>query len=383
MAPLITERTLHPLDETLMHQIPWTFAYAGTSDHRFYDRHWLACVDAEGRGAFISGIAFYKNMGVADGYFCVQQGDQQHNTRFSRPLNEDMQNLRISDFEIRIVEPFKRLEISLAGGTTPLSAELAFEASFAPYCEAHYVDSRGGRIGQEITRYDQSGRWSGWIDLGSGRLDVQDWWGFRDHSWGVRPGVGGFDRSVADPRTKLSATPATPSLSMLHVVMTFELGDRFVTAMCREDAAGNPTYVDGEVITRDGRHTGVRSMEFEVEFHPGTRAHRKVSARIVADDGSEFDVEATPFLHPWAYAGTGYDGGYRDGRGLGAWRGTVVEHDVYQFVAPDGVLMDGRPTPTGHREQFAKMVVNGESITGYCPVMTRGALPKYGLTEEG
>jgi hypothetical protein len=164
--------------------------------------------------------------------------------------------------------------------------------------------------------------------------------------------------------------------------MIFETAERFVEVMQREDAAGNPTYLDGQIISTDGRHTGVTSMEFGVSFYPGTRSHRMVSAHIVADDGIEFAVEATPFLHPWAYAGTGYDGGYRDGRGLGAWRGTVAEHDIYEYVAPDGVLMDGRPTPSGHREQFAKMTVNGETITGYCTVMTRGALPKYGLGED-
>ncbi|MDV7102434.1 hypothetical protein R4227_20525 [Gordonia amicalis] len=60
-------RALHPLDETLMHQVPWPFGFAGTSDPRFYDRYWFAGVDPAGDAGFISGMALYKNIGSATG----------------------------------------------------------------------------------------------------------------------------------------------------------------------------------------------------------------------------------------------------------------------------------------------------------------------------
>lgn len=53
---------------------------------------------------------------------------------------------------------------------------------------------------------------------------------------------------------------------------------------------------------------------------------------------------------------------------------------VYELVPPEAVLLDGDPTPSGHREQFAKIVVDGVTTTGYCTVMARGSLPHRGIS---
>lgn len=364
-------RDLHPLDETLMHQTPWPFRFAGTSDHRFYDRHWLAGLDPNGSGGFLSGLAYYKNMHVCDGYAAVQQASRQHNARFSRPLADDRVQLAVGDLRLDVVEPFRRLRLQWSGAGTPLSADLEYEAAFEPYCEEHYLDASSGRITQEITRYNQIGRWNGWLDAGDGRVEVRDWWGVRDHSWGVRPGVGGMDRSVADPGA--SAPP------MLHFVLYCATASTSVCVSRREDSSGRVTYLDGEAIGVDGSHMVVEDVELTVSFLPGTRTYAHVAARISCADGRTFEVEATPLLQPWAYAGTGYDGGFCDSRGLGVPRGRLVEHDVYDLVPPEQVLLNGAPTPSGHREQFARVTIDGEATTGYCTVMTRGALPHHGL----
>jgi hypothetical protein len=371
----MSTRDLHPLDETLMHQAPWPFRFAGTSDHRFYDRLWLAGVAPDGRVGFLSGTAFYKNMRVCDGYGVVQVDSSQHNARFSRPLLDGVENLRVGDLDVEVLAPFERIALRWSGRSTPLSCELEFRASFDPYCEEHYVDASTGRVTQEITRYNQIGRWRGWLAVDGRRIDVDDWWAVRDHSWGVRPGVGGFDRSVADPESSRDPTAA----AMMHFVVYCETGDTAICAHVREDGAGRRTYLDGEVIGKDGSHVLVTDVTVEPQFVPGSRAYERVSAGVDCADGRTFDISATPLLQPWAYAGTGYDGGYCDGKGLGVPRGHLVEHDVYQLVPPDGVLLDGRPTAPGHREQFARVVVDGVATTGYCTVMTRGALPRYGL----
>jgi hypothetical protein len=371
----MSTRNLHPLDETLMHQIPWPFRFAGTSDLRFYDRHWLAGVDPAGSGGFLSGIAFYKNLFVCDGYGVVQRGDRQSNARFSRPLRDDPVDAAVGDISVEVVQPFRRVRLAWSGKTTPLAAELEYWQSFDPYCEEHYIDASTGRVGQEITRYNQIGRWNGWLDDGGGRIEVRDWWGVRDHSWGYRPGVGGMDRSVADP----AGNDGSSASAMLHFVLYCATEDTSVCVSMREDAVGRRTYLDGEVIHVDGTHDVVTEVELRPHFHPGARTYDIVEARIGSREGRVFAIRATPLLHPWAYSGTGYDGGYLDGRGLGVPRGHLVEHDVYELIAPEEVRLDGRPTPPGHREQFARVEIDGTATTGYCTVMTRGELPRYGL----
>ncbi|WP_040724197.1 hypothetical protein [Nocardia veterana] len=368
----MSTRALHSLDETLMHQAPWPFRFAATSDHRFYDRYWFAGVDPEGRAGFLSGMAFYKNMHVCDGYGAVQAGRRQHNARWSRPLAADLEATAVGDLSVEVLEPYRQLRVRWSGATTPLSADLVYSSSFDPYTEEHYLDASTGRITQEITRYNQIGRWNGWLSVDDERIDVRDWWGVRDHSWGVRPGVGGLDRSVADP----AAGRAAP---MLHAVLYCATADTSICISRREDAAGRVTYLDGEVIGSDGTHATVIRADLSPRFVDGARVYESVSLHVDCDDGRSFDIEAAPLLEPWAYAGTGYDGGFDDGRGLGVPRGEIAEHDVYDLVPPEQVLLGGNSTPSGHREQFATVRVDGVRTTGYCTVMTRGALPHYGL----
>ncbi|OUS96341.1 hypothetical protein [Rhodococcus sp. NCIMB 12038] len=378
---MIDERSLHPADETLLHQAPWPFLYAATSDHRFFDRYWFAGVDPSGGFGFVAGLAVYKNMGVCDGFLCILEGDRQHNSRFSRALSDDVLTTGVGGLSVDVVEPYRQINVRLDNPDTPIAADLTFTSDHAPACEAHYVDSRGGRVGQEITRYHQPGRWEGWIQYPENKATVNDWWGTRDHSWGVRPGVGGFDRSVADPQAAKAASPTAPAASLLHIALVVEHDDLWVSLQQREDGEGRITFSDIVAMTREGLRLPVSVSAFDITFHPGTRQYDEVRLGLVIGDGQELTVRATPLIHAWAYAGTGYDGGYRDGRGLGAWRGNVAEYDVYVHADREEVLLDGLPTPTGHREQLAKMTVNGIDSTGYCAVMTRGALPHRGLAE--
>ncbi|MFN2538759.1 MAG: hypothetical protein ABR549_11540 [Mycobacteriales bacterium] len=368
----MSERQLIRLDETLWHQAPFPFRFAGTSDPRFYDRFWFGGVDPGGTGGFLSGLAFYKNVGVCDGYAVVQRDDTQRNARFSRRLAGDLERTGVGDLDVEVDEPFRHLRVRWSGERTPLCGELAFTADFEPWCEAHYLDVSTGTVSQEITRYNQIGHWDGWFDDGSGRVDVERWWAVRDHSWGVRPGVAGIGRSVADP--------ATGAAAMLHAVLYCATEDLALCVSVREDDQGRRTYLDGEAITVDGQHDTVVSVQLRPVFTEGTRTYEQVSMAVGMAGGAAFEVSATPLLHPWAYAGTGYDGGYADGLGLGVPRGELAEQDTYQLVPPEQVLLEGRPTSPGHREQFAHVTVNGVETTGYCTVMTRGALPAYGLT---
>jgi hypothetical protein len=367
----VNTRSLHSLDETLMHQVPWPFRFTATSDHRFFDRYWFSGVDPSGGGGFLSGMAFYKNMHVCDGYGVIQRSGRQYNARWSRPLADDMENSAVGDLAVDVLEPYHRLRVRWSGASAPLRADLEFTASFEPYVEEHYLDASTGRVTQEITRYNQIGRWNGWLELGAERIDVDDWWAVRDHSWGVRPGVGGLDRSVADP--------AARSAPMMHTVLYCATDTESFCISRREDAAGRVTYLDGEAISAAGTHVMLSSVDIEPRFVPEARTYESVRFGVELADGRTVEIVAEPLLQPWAYAGTGYDGGYSDGRGLGFPRGTLTEYDEYELVPPERVLLDGAPTPTGHREQFAVVTIDGTPTTGYCTVMTRGALPRYGL----
>lgn len=367
-------------DETLLHQTPWPVRYAASSDVRFFDRYWLTAADPAGVAGLIAGIAFYKNTGSCDGYVAIQTGDAQHNVRFARALDDDLDRMRVGDLEIRVVEPFERIELELRPDSSPLAAELAWHSTSPPHLEAHHFDAPAGRVVHDMTRYDQLGRWHGWIGVAEGdeRIEVRDWWGARDHSWGLRPGVGGFERSHGDPSTQ-TQLPTAPRAAMLHLVLFGECDGRFLVLQYREDASGRRLALDGELIEPNGVRIPVADADAEVDFAPGSRAYTEVRLAVTVATGATLRVRAEPLLHAWAYSGTGYDGGYRDRRGLGAWRGAVAEHDIYRFVPPDGVRLDGADVPPGHREQPVRLTIDGRPGIGHLPVITRGRLPRHGL----
>lgn len=366
------------LDETVLHQTPFPLRHASTSDVRFFDRYWLAAADPRGSAGLIAGLGFYKNTGSCDGYVSIQAGAHQYNARFARPLDDDRDHLTVGDLRIVVEKPFERIRLTVDPRSTPLAADLTWTSTFAPHLEAHHFDAPAGRTMQDMTRYDQLGRWQGWIDHGKGRIEVDDWFGARDHSWGIRPGVGGFEKSHGDP-SMTADMPTAPRKAMLHLVLFAEAGDEFIALQYRENADGRRLVLDGEVIGRDGSRQRVSDLELRIEFVEGSRAYREIELTATLEDDKTRVIRVEPLLHAWAYSGTGYDGGYNDRRGLGAWRGTLAEHDVYEYQPPEAVLLDGKPVPPGHREQPVTLTVDGVPGTGHCPVITRGALPRHGL----
>lgn len=365
-------------DDGLLHQTPWPMRHAASSDVRFFDRYWLTAADPAGSAGLIAGVAFYKNTGSCDGYVAIQVGAQQHNVRFARKLDEDVDRMRVGDLEIRVVEPFERIELALVAESSPLAAELVWTSVTAPHLEGHHFDAPAGRVVTDMTRYDQLGRWNGWLDHGAGRVEVRDWWGARDHSWGLRPGVGGVEPSHGDPSMR-TVLPTAPRAAMLHLVLFAEVDGRFLALQYREGPTGERIALDGELIERNGVRVPVADVAARIAFVPESRAYHQVRLDVRLVTGTTLVVEARPLLHAWAYSGTGYDGGFDDRRGLGAWRGTVAEHDVYEFVPPDGVRLGGVDVPPGHREQPVRLTIDGRPGIGHLPVITRGSLPHHDL----
>lgn len=360
------------LDETLHHQASRPFRMAGVSDHRFFDRYWFSAVHPTGEVGVIAGLAFYKNMGTCDGFMSVQKDGMQHNLRLSRPLAGQLDKTVVGPLRVSVVEPFRHLHIELGPNEHGIAADLHWHSDFPPHVEAHHLQVFHDRVTQDSTRYDQVGGWSGWLELTGERFAVDDWWGVRDHSWGVRPGVGGFEPALS-----------AASTSMLWLWSCFSADDYSCQFQLREDGEGNRLYFDGRLDYRasDGREP-VRAVDVrhEVSFVAGTRSFDHLHYELRLEDGRTIDIEAEPIVQPWAYSGTGYSGGYLDGKGLGAYRGEVMEHDVYDVSHPEIVLLDGEPQHPGHREQPVRVSLDGKpGYFGHMPVMTTGAVRRYGL----
>lgn len=374
---------LTPMDDTLWHTHPTTFDHVGTSDPRFFDRYWFAASDPEGSGTLQFTLGVYNNMNVVDAGFIVIRGDRQHNVRASRSLRPRFETV-CGPLRVDVLEPLHRARLRVAPGDHELAADLEWTSMLPAQEEAARFTRVRGRIVEESRRFDQIGECSGWIELGSDRIELDRWWATRDHSWGVREAMG-IEEPVTGP-----AKPASAGTLFAFLFFSSEtLGGHVQIAQFE----GRPSYFTAELARRDspGEEFAVLTgADLAVEFHDSSRPRRFRSATFEARlaDGSRLEIIAEALCPAVDMQGLGYSGGYDDGRGLGCWRGEEhVEYDVWDVSHPSEVVRAGgsvaRPM---HRIQPVRLTLRGAGLeeqgTGSLTLIAEGRLPQLGLEEE-
>jgi hypothetical protein len=181
---------LTPHDDFLVHQTPETFDHVFTSDRNFYDRYYFNCHDLTGETFLVIAMGAYPNVGVIDAFAtCVVRNERQYNVRASRELRGDRARSVVGPIGVDVLEGLRRLRVWCEPNDWGLSFDLTFEGVTFPFEEPHFFRRGGPRVVMDYTRLSQHGRWSGELSVGGQRLDVRpdEWWGARDHSWGIRP----------------------------------------------------------------------------------------------------------------------------------------------------------------------------------------------------
>jgi hypothetical protein len=226
---------------------------------------------------------------------------------------------------------------------------------------------------------------SGWVEVDGVRHDAERWFGARDHSWGVRPGVGGFE-----PQTGAPGPGGMMFMSQSVFFWLAYLADDghggYLRLMYNDPGSqrrvlgGGLRYPEGDGV----REVGIVDAEIDdLAFFEGTNVAKRVALTVLTAEGGKVVIEGdTPLLSaPWAYRGTGYDGGYDDGNGLGHYRGEYVEEiDTYDVSHPEDVVMpNGESVRLPHREGAFRLRVDGVPAWSHFPIFARGPLPQWGL----
>jgi len=374
---------LSPLDETFMHQAPVPFAQTVVSDHRFFDRMWLAG-HSKDHCHFLMGMAAYKNTNAFDGYIAVIRNNRQYNLRLARPLLPDPALMAVGPLAVEIVKPLEQLRITISPGEHGISGELVFTSTVPVSLEAPHRSRVNGATVQDYMRFDQLGRVDGWLEVGGERFSVDDWFGARDHSWGVRPGQGGYDplTSLPEPGTNPHDVGAGQD-GFLVVVLWFDMPSLGGYLMKMENGAGETLYSHGRILKRQGggfHEVETTSIEHDLQFIGDTRTSSGGTITVVTTEGERLAIEVESLVPTICYKGTGYDLGYADEKGPGFHRGDVLEHDVYDLSHVEDVgLPDGRVVRPWHREGGAIVRMNGEEGMAHFPVVSSGHIRRYGL----
>lgn len=377
---------LTSLDESLFHQSSRLFAEAAVSDHRFYDRYTYTLLAPEGEAALLTGMAVYKNLNVLDGFISTQSGAAvQRNVRLSRPLRPIVEPLNLGPLRTEFLEPFKVTRLIAEPNEFGDAYDLTFRPVFTRLEHPHYGEA-DGRVHTDYRRFSQVGWTSGTLVVDGQEHTFDRWFGWRDHSWGVRPGVGGFE-----PFTGTRARGGIPSsaraggLGILLAYCGFATESYSGFYFSIEDETGKRLYVDGAIRRNDGEPSELVGGSHTINFHPGTHVFDSMKIQAETADGEVWDLDVEAIGRPWVYRGTGYDHGWNDRKGLGVWRGDdlTVETDVYDVSHPEDVVLPGgeviRPV---HREQPVRVTVRGEVGNGHSPMMVVGPNQVYGLKDR-
>ena len=380
-------RTLGPLtaaDEMMTHQIVDTFATVGQTDRSWTEKVCAMACAKDGSLYLGVGLGKYTNRGVMDGYAAVSRGAEMRIVRASRELGADPVTTSIGPVHYEVLEPLRCVRFSLdPNDAQPIAFEWVFE-SVVPPCMEHPEQSRsrdGLRLDQDLVRYHQAGVAHGWVSIDGERteFDADSWVSTRDHSWGVRHGVG-----TPDPDTLPADRPANLAIvvNWSPIVCERPDGSRYALHwfLQRQSVPGwQNEHFQGGVEHADGSREPFAGIEPEFEVDPVTRRFRRARITFRMSDGSTRPITVEKLDDTGLPLGAGLYFGL-DGKFHGTYRGALEvegEH-VADVTEPDAArrlhqLVD-------HVVRVEDPVGGGVGV-GNLQTLFVGPIPDLGLDE--
>ena len=366
---------LTALDDTLWHQLPTTFDHVWTSDPRFFDRYWFAIYSGDGRVAIQITMGAYRNMNVLDAGAVVIVDGKQHNLRVSRSLNGSVETV-CGPLRITPIEALKSFDIMIEPNDGALHGHIQWECVEPAHEEDPHYTRLHGRTVEDYRRFDQIGTASGFLEVDGKRIGIDNWWSCRDHSWGVRRGMG-----VPEPVTG----PKVPLSEKGHVMAFLFFSTSTMSGSLLFSGRGDDVpYTTGVITDRETQLSHhVTDIALEVQLHEGTRRFHHAGVVATLENGHKLIIDVVAQGPSIAMQGLGYSGGYNDGRGLGAWRGdNHLESDVWDVSHPAKVILhDGTEKVHWHRIQPVSITADLEgkmsSGTASMTLTIAGQLPEH------
>src|SRR2546421_731167 len=176
-------------DELMCHQLPSTMDKVHTENPEWTERIYVSIYNVRDQDTILGfGVGQYRNKNVQDGFTTVWHDGKQYNFRASRMLRPKIDELKIGPLSVEVLEGLRRFRLRLGENPSSLRLDVEWTARMNPHEEEHDFRESGGKIVQDISRFDQAGRAQGIVQVDGKtiRLDRESWWGHRDRSWGTR-----------------------------------------------------------------------------------------------------------------------------------------------------------------------------------------------------
>ena len=366
-------------DEGLNHQIADTFATVVESDYGWTEKVWATLLRKDGTMSVSFGLGKYHNRNVMDCFAGVSRGAEQWTVRAARKLDSDLDNTGVGPVQYSVIEPLQKVRFRLDKNETQnIAYDIVFEGELPPFFEKRNRLRTGNRIGQDVIRYHQAGKLSGWVEVEGERFEVDDsWYGFRDHSWGMRGHGVGMHATDLQPNT---GSPKNLRLLWGPTLMTRPDGSKY-ELMHYLISSDNWQYFSGHRNEASSNSGEVQQAEFRqmipnLKFDPVTRQLKGGNYEITMNDGEKIVQELTPLGTSGFYLRTGLYGEWK-GQRHGSWKGEYHEEGEY---IPDMTKI--LPQIGQLRDMPIAVKVGDDVGFGIQESIYSGVYPELGLLED-
>ncbi|WP_246398303.1 hypothetical protein [Mycobacterium vicinigordonae] len=373
-----------PEDEFLTHQIVDTFASVSQSDPSWTEKIWTTAHARDNSLQIVLGIGKYTNRGVFDGAAGVCRGTEQWTVRAGRRLASDSAGTTVGPIRYSVVEPLRAIRVQLDENEhQPIAFDVEMRGSFDAALEDPWPDRSpdGYRVTHNVLRYHQIGVASGWVALHGERIEVKpdEWISIRDHSWGLRPGVGkpipGLPRGGGKIRQMF--------MTWLPMTMTRDDGSKYSLFVFLQHEKGQgfeSIRSQAEQQEQDGGSRRFAAVEQDLRFRDDNRRFTEGTISLIESDGTK---------RPLHISAVG-DGGFHLGTaGYYGWNDWVYGEWVGELRVEGNHVTDcDKPETARKVHQLRDLLVKvddpvgGGSGVGNLETFALGAFPEIGLTQE-
>jgi hypothetical protein len=319
-------------DEQMCHQLPTTMDHVHTESPEWTERIYVSIYNVREQDTIFGfGVGQYPHKDVQDGFATVWHRGKQYNFRASRKLRPKVDEVKIGPLSVEVLEGLRRFRLRLGENPSSLRLEVEWTARTKPHEEEHDFRESGGKIVQDISRFDQAGRVEGILQFADKtiRLNQENWWAHRDRSWGTRRPL----RTDTSAATRTSFAPFLFSWSIAQFP-DYTLHWRFV-----ERGPGKYSYLSGEKADRFGStsdpgwHLNRTEQDFRWDASGPVQTLTGGDIQLHFKNGERREVSFKTLPPRWHLKGGGY-GGYR-GWYHGDSKGEYYcEHDVWDLSDP-------------------------------------------------
>ncbi len=176
------------LDERFAHQIPEPFPNVLHFHQDWRESLFFIMHERDKPGdVLVLTLAHFPSRQEMDSLQLGRVGDAPIMARHLRKVDGNQDDFRVGPITIDVVEPLKKVRlIAVASDQTPVSFDITFTARTAPYQLRRGTMKAKHEIVWDQSHMFQSGIYDGSYTHKGKRFRIDNWWGQRDHSWGVR-----------------------------------------------------------------------------------------------------------------------------------------------------------------------------------------------------